>query len=259
MDLHVFLLLAGLGVIAGVIASVVGGAAVLVYPALIASGVPAQFAAAANTVALMPATMLAALSDRSQLPPFNRAFIELVFASVLGSGAGAIVLMLTPGRVFEAIVPLLLGFATVIFALADRIGHHIRKRAAHKGRAIEFDVASLKILLPVSFYGGYFGAGVGVLILAVFSIATGGDYRSANVAKNFVSSLNAMVASGIFIAKGVIAWPQTLALMCGMLAGGLAGSYVARVISPRFARGMVVLVGAALTIVFAKLYWFDPR
>ena len=257
MDLHVIVLLAGIGVVAGMIASIVGGAAVVVYPALIASGLSPQLAAASNLVALMPATMLAALSDRSQLPPFNRAFIELVFASVIGAGAGAMLLMVTPGRVFEIIVPILLGFATVIFALTDRIGAHIRKRAAHKGRTVEFNVSSLKVLLPVSFYGGYFGAGVGVLILAVFSIATGGDYRSANVAKNFVSSLNAMVASAIFIAQGAVAWPQTLSLMAGMIVGGLAGAYVARVIPPRIARAMIVLVGAALTVTFAKLYWFD--
>jgi uncharacterized membrane protein YfcA len=257
MDLHAIALLSGVGVLAGMMASIVGGAAVLVYPALIASGLSPQLAAASNLVALMPATMLAALSDRSQLPPFNRAFVELVFASITGAGAGAILLMNTPGRVFEIIVPILLGFATIIFALADRIGAHIRKRAAHKGREVEFNVSSLKVLLPVSFYGGYFGAGVGVLILAVFSIATGGDYRSANVAKNFVSSLNAMVASGIFIAQGAVAWPQTLSLMAGMICGGLAGAYVARVIPAKVARGMIVVVGAALTIVFAKLYWFD--
>lgn len=257
MDLHTITLLAGVGVLAGMIASIVGGAAVVVYPALIASGLSPQFAAASNMVALMPATMLAALSDRSQLPPFNRGFVELVFASIAGAGAGAILLMLTPGRVFEIIVPLLLGFATVIFALADRIGHHIRKRAAHKGQAVAFDVSSLKVLLPVSFYGGYFGAGVGVLLLAVFSIATGGDYRSANVVKNFVTSLNGFVASMIFIGEGAVAWPQTLSLMAGMICGGLAGAYIARYIPAKIARAMIVLVGAALTIVFAKLYWFD--
>ena len=257
MDLHTIALLAGVGVLAGMIASIVGGAAVVVYPALIASGLSPQFAAASNMVALMPATMLAALSDRSQLPPFNRAFVELVFASIAGAGAGAILQKLTPGRVFEIIVPILLGFATVLFAFADRIGHRIRRRAAHKGREVKFDVSSLKVLLPVSFYGGYFGAGVGVLLLAVFSIATGGDYRSANVAKNFVSSLNGFVASMIFIARGAVAWPQTLSLMAGMVAGGLAGAYVARVIPAKVARGLIVLVGAALTIVFAKLYWFD--
>jgi len=259
MDPHILALLVGVGVLAGMIASIVGGAAVVVYPAMIAAGVPPQFAVASNLVALMPATMLAALSDRSQLPPFNRAFAGLVFASVTGAGAGAILLLLTPQRVFAFLVPLLLGFATVLFAYAERIGGYIRRRAERRGHEVAFDVGSLKVLLPVSFYGGYFGAGVGVLILAVFSIATGGDYRSANVAKNFVSSLNAMVASMIFIAKGAVAWPQTLSLMAGMIAGGLAGAYVARVIPPKLARGMIVLVGAALTITFAKLYWFDGR
>jgi hypothetical protein len=257
MDPHIIALLVGAGVVAGIIASIVGGAAVVVYPALIVAGVPPHLAAASNLVALMPATMLAALSDRSQLPPFNRAFLGLIFASVTGAGAGAVLLMITPGRVFEFLVPLLLGFATVLFALAERIGNWIRKRAEHKGRDVDFDVSSLKVLLPVSFYGGYFGAGVGVLILAVFSIATGGDYRSANVTKNFVSSLNAMVASVIFIAEGAVAWPQTLSMMGGMIVGGLAGAYVARIIPARIARGMIVVVGAALTISFAKIYWFD--
>jgi uncharacterized membrane protein YfcA len=76
------------------------------------------------------------------------------------------------------------------------------------------------------------------------------------VTKNFVSSLNAMVASIIFIAEGAVAWPQTLSLMGGMIAGGLAGAYVARIISARVARGMIIVVGAALTISFAKVYWF---
>ena len=80
------------------------------------------------------------------------------------------------------------------------------------------------MLLPVSFYGGYFGAGVGILILGVFSIATGGDYRSANVAKNFVSSLNGFVASVVFISPGAVVWPQTLALMAGTIFGGVAGA-----------------------------------
>jgi uncharacterized membrane protein YfcA len=259
MDPHTIALLSGIGVLAGMIASIVGGAAVVVYPALIASGLSPQFAAASNMVALMPAVMLAALSDRSQLPKFNRAFVELIVASITGAGAGAILLMLTPGRVFEIIVPILLAFATVIFAFAEHIGRRIRQRAAHKGHEISFNVSSLKVLLPVSFYGGYFGAGVGVLILAVFSIATGGDYRSANVAKNFVTSLNGFVASMIFIAKGAVAWPQTLSLMAGMICGGLAGAYIARYIPAKVARALIVLVGAALTIVFAKMYWFDAR
>lgn len=257
MDLLTTVLLIGAGVLAGILASIVGGAAVVVYPALIVAGVPPQFAVVSNLVALMPATMLAALSDRSQLPPFNRAFIGLIVASVVGAGAGASLLLLTPQRMFTVFVPLLLGFATILFAYAERISAWLRTRAAGRGHDLAFNVASLKMLLPVSFYGGYFGAGVGILILGVFSVATGGDYRSANVAKNFVSSLNGFVASVIFVSQGAVVWPQTLALMAGTVFGGLAGSYIARVIPRHIVRVLVVAVGAALTVTFARRYWFN--
>jgi uncharacterized membrane protein YfcA len=207
-------------------------------------------------VALMPGTMLAALTDRSQLPPFNRDFIALVIASITGAGLGAVVLLLTPARVFTFIVPLLLGFATLLFAYAEQISHWMRERARKRGREISFDVTSLKVLLPVSFYGGYFGAGVGIMILAVCSVATGGDYRSANVTKNFVSSLNGLAAGLLFISQGAVVWPPTLAMMAGMLLGGYLGAHLARIIPRRVIRVLIVAAGGALTIAFARQYWF---
>jgi uncharacterized membrane protein YfcA len=256
MDLFHIALLAGTGIVAGAIASLVGGAAVVVYPALIATGISPQVAAVCNITALTPATLLAALSDRSQLPPFNGDFVKLVVVSVTGAGLGAALLLLTPERMFSGIVPVLLGFATVLFAYADRINAWLRERAAEQGRAIGFKVSSLKMLLPVSFYGGYFGAGIGIMMLGVFSLATGGDYRSANVTKNLVTSLNGIVASTIFISQGAVVWPQTLSLMAGMIGGGLAGAYVARVIPRGVVRVLIVLFGAALTVAFARRYWF---
>lgn len=256
MDLLTTALLVGTGVVSGMIASMVGGAAIVVYPVLIASGISPQIAAVCNLTALTPATMLAALADRSQLPPFNRAFAGLIVASVVGAALGASLLLLTPERLFAVIVPLLLGFATLLFAYSERIGAWMRARAAGRGHAIAFNVGSLKMLLPVSFYGGYFGAGVGILVLAVFSLATGGDYRSANVAKNFVTSLNGFAASVVFATQGAIPWPQTLALMAGSIAGGLAGSHLARVIPRQVVRVLVVAMGAVLTVAFARRYWF---
>jgi len=256
MDFLHILLLAGTGIVAGAIASIVGGAAVVAYPALIATGITPQVAAVCNITALTPATLFAALSDRSQLPPFNREFVKLVVVSVTGAGLGAALLLLTPERMFSGIVPLLLGFATVLFAYADRINAWLRERAAERGHAIGFRVSSLKMLLPVSFYGGYFGAGIGIMMLGVFSLATGGDYRSANVTKNFVTSLNGIVASSIFISQGAVVWPQTLSLMAGMIGGGLAGAYIARIIPRRLVRVLIVLFGGALTVAFARQYWF---
>lgn len=256
MDLTTTIFLAGTGIVAGIIAAMVGGAAVVIYPALIATGVPPHLAAVSNLASIMPATMLAALSDRSQLPPFDRSFLGLIAASIVGAGIGAVCLLLTPERMFAQIVPLLLGFATLLFAYSERISRWLRTRAEGRGHPIAFNVASLKVVLPVSFYGGYFGAGVGILMLGVFSLATGGDYRSANVAKNFVSSLNGLAATLVFATHGAVLWPQTLALAAGTIGGGLVGAYVARIIPRNVIRVLIVAVGAVLTLAFAQRYWF---
>lgn len=216
MDILTIAFLAGAGVIAGIIAAMVGGAAVVIYPALIATGVPPHLAAVSNLASIMPATMLAALSDRSQLPPFDRSFLGLIAASIVGAGIGAVCLLLTPERMFAQIVPLLLGFATLLFAYSERISRWLRTRAEGRGHPIAFNVASLKVVLPVSFYGGYFGAGVAILMLGVFS----------------------------------------LALAAGTIGGGLVGAYVARIIPRNVIRVLIVVVGAVLTIAFAQRYWF---
>ena len=255
MDIFTIVLLAGTGVVAGIIATIVGGAAVVIYPALIATGVPPQLAAVCNLASIVPATMLAALADRTQLPPFNRAFVGLIIASIVGAGLGAVLLVSTPDQMFAQIVPLLLGFATLLFAYSERISRWLRARAEGRGHAIAFNFASLKVILPVSLYGGYFGAGVGILMLGVFSLATGGDYRAANVAKNFVSSLNGFAATLVFASHGAVLWPQTLALAAGTIFGGLIGAYVARIIPRNVVRVLIVVVGAALTVAFARRYW----
>jgi uncharacterized protein len=256
LDLATAALLAGAGVFAGLIATVVGGAAVVVYPAMIAAGVPPQPAVVGNLIALLPATLVAALADYTQLPPLNRAFFSLVAISIVGAAAGAVLLLVTPPEAFQKLVPLLLGFATVLFAYAERIGLWLRRRAERRGHELTFSVSSLKILLPVSFYGGYFGAGAGILLLGVFSLATGGNYRSANVAKNLVAALNSVAATCIFISQDAVLWPQTIALMLGTTAGGFIGSHVARVLPKHVIHVLVIVAGVALTISFAWRYWF---
>ena len=256
MTLHIILLLFAAGVAGGMLSSMVGGAAVVTYPALIAAGIPPLAATVCNITAATPGVLFAALSDYRQLPPFNRAFVGMLLASIIGAGAGALLLLVTPERVFEILVPILLGFATLLFAFAQQAGDWLRAHAARRGRDIAFSVTSLKMLLPVSFYNGYFGAGVGVLMLGVMSVATGGDYRSANVAKNLVGGLNGIAAIAIFIAKGSVIWPQTLALMAGCIAGGVAGSFLARLVPRNAMRIAVVVIGALLTVAFARRYWF---
>ena len=257
MTLHTILILFATGIVGGVMASLVGGASVITFPVLLATGLSPVVATASNLVAVSPGNFLAAMADRKQLPPFNRAFVGLITASVLGALAGAVLLMVTPVRLFEVLIPLLLGFATVLFAFSGRITQWLRARTlARGGGAPRMSVTSIPMLLPVSVYGGYFGAGVGVLLLGVLSVATGGDYRSANVAKNLVTSLNTLVASICFIANGAVSWPPTLAMMAGCVIGGYCGAHLARVIPQGVMRIVVVVVGAALTAAFAWRYWF---
>jgi uncharacterized membrane protein YfcA len=264
MDLlHIVLLLIA-GIVGGAISALAGGAAIITFPVLLATGISPVLATTSNMVALAPGNFFAALYDRSQLPPLGRSFAAMVIASIVGALAGASLLLLTPERVFEVLVPLLLGFATVLFATAGRISAFLRAHAEARdqarGQAIGPGEArwtnTIAWLLPVSMYGGYFGAGVGVLLLGVMSIGTGGEYRSANVAKNLVTSLNTVVVSTFFAVRGVVAWPQALTMMAGALIGAIIGARIAQVVPNSVARVMVVVVGAVLTVAFAWRYWF---
>ena len=254
MDLLHGVLLVAAGVVGGIIAALAGGAAVITFPALLAAGLPPVVATASNTTALVPGLFLAAIYDRSQLPPFDRSFIAMALAAVAGSLVGAALLVLTPERMFSALVPLLLGFATVLFAYAGRISGWLAARTAAGGKTRR-PIHSVAAMLPVSIYGGYFGAGLGVLMLGVLSVGTAGDYRSANVAKNLLTAVNSTAATFIFAAQGVLAWPATLLMMLGTLVGGLIGARLAQVMPNDAARALVVFVGALLTAVFAWRYW----
>jgi uncharacterized membrane protein YfcA len=250
---HIILLVAA-GIVGGIISSLVGGAALVTYPALLSIGLPPTVATVCNLVALTPGNFLAALYDRGRLPALDRAFVGLVVASLTGALFGAGFLLVTPERVFAYLIPVLMAFATVLFAFAGYISAWLRKRAA--GAGTQQWTHSMSVIFPVSFYGGYFGAGVGVLLIGVLSIGSGGDYRSANTTKNLVTSLNSFVASCVFMTQGAVWWMPTLLMMGGALAGALVGARIAQVVPHAVMRVAVTVVGALLTIAFAWRYWF---
>jgi hypothetical protein len=253
MDLLHSALLFGAGILGGVISSIAGGAALFTLPALLAAGLPPAVAVAVNTTALTPSLFLAAFYERAQLRPFGRALIATVAAAVAGGFIGAALLMLTPRRLFEVLVPLLLGFATVLFAFAGRISTWLSVRAGSTGGARL--PSSVSVMLPVSIYGGYFGAGLGVLVLGILSVGTAGDYRSANATKNLVTGFNSIAAVTIFAAQGAVSWPAAALMTAGTLIGSFAGIRLAQVMSNAVARLLVVAVGVLLTAAFAWRYW----
>ncbi len=257
MDLPTSLMLLAAGVAGGMLSALVGGASLILFPAMLAAGVPPIMAVASNTTAITPGNFLAAMADRSQLPKMDRAFIALLLTSLVAATGGAIILMKTPERVFELLVPLLLGFGTLLFAYARPIGAWLGRLSFRKGGAtLHPNAVGIAMIIPVSIYGGYFGAGVGVLLIAALSVANGGDYRAANVTKNLVGSLNNLVAAVVFAAQGAIAWTPALLVAAGGIAGGLAGAHVARILPLAAARWLVIAFGALLTAIYAWRYWF---
>jgi uncharacterized protein len=242
--------------VGGVLSALAGGASLVLFPAMLAAGVPPVMAVASNTTAIMPGNFLAALADRSQLPKFDRAFIVLLVVSLIAATAGAILLLLTPERLFELLVPLLLGFGTLLFAYAKPIGAWLGRLSFGTSKTTLHPKAiGLGMIVPVSIYGGYFGAGVGVLLIAALSVANGGHYRAANVTKNLVSSLNSLVAALVFASQGTVAWIPTLLVAIGGIGGGLAGAHLARILPVGAARGLVFGFGALLTGIYAWRYW----
>jgi uncharacterized protein len=246
------LMLFGAGLAGGVVTAVVGGASLITFPALLAAGLPAIVANASNTVALTPGNLVAGLADLERLPRWDRSLVGLMVVCIAGSVAGAALLLLTPEKAFTAVVPLLIGFATILFALSGRIRLWILSRGASSATGPGF--GSL-LFAPVAVYGGYFGAGMSVMLLALLSVSRTDEFRAINVLKNLLSGLTSLVAVGVFVFQGVVVWPPTVVVMAGAAIGGFLGGRLVRVIPPESMRWTVIAVGTVLTVVYAWRYW----
>ncbi|HEX2437584.1 MAG TPA: sulfite exporter TauE/SafE family protein [Methylomirabilota bacterium] len=253
MDGTSVLMLFAAGLAGGVVTAIVGGASLITFPAMLAAGLPAIIANASNTVAMSPGNLIAAVADLERRPRWDRSFVGLALICIGGSIGGALLLLATPAAAFTAVVPALIGFATILFALSGRIRQWIVARRTRA--AASHERLSLLLFVPVAVYGGYFGAGMSVMLLALLSVSRGDDFRTANVLKNLLSGLTGLVAVVVFIERGVVDWPPTLAMMAGALAGGFLGGRLVRVLPPRLVRWIVIGVGSVLTVIYAWRYW----
>jgi len=250
------LMLFSAGVGGGILSGLIGGAALVTFPALLAAGLPPVNAAVSNLFSLMPANAAVVYAERALLPPFGRTMLLLVVSMAVGSVIGATLLLLTPGRTFEILVPLLLGFATLLLAFSPQLSAWFRARSLRRAGAEPGFGATVKPMLPVAIYGGYFGAGLGVMILGILMVATRGDYRSANVLKNVLIGVNTGVAAAVFTTGGAVYWAPTLTMMAGAAFGGLIAGRLARVVPARAMRVAVVVMGVVLTATYTWRYWF---
>jgi len=242
---------------AGVVNSVAGGGSLLSFPAAVACGLPPLIANATNAVALTPGSVASAFAYRRELSRDRAALRVLLPPAFAGGLVGSILLLYTPQAVFDTIVPLL-----VLFATALMLVQNLRPRRVAGGgeagsawvlpRSTGFAVV-LQFLVGV--YGGYFGAGMGIMMLALLDRLGGADIHGMNGVKSVLSAAINAIATVAFVLARAIDYRVALIMAAGAIAGGLAGASWARRLKPVIVRWGVVAIGLALSAVLAWRRW----
>jgi len=244
--------LAGLfvaAVVAGAINSVAGGGSLISFPSLVAFGQPAILANATNTAALWPGTLSSAVAYRRDTLFHRDLLLTLLVPSMVGGLLGAVVLVITPPELFDHVVPFLVLFATLLFAMRDVIARWTNAAADGEehvttaGRAWGFLFQFL-----VATYGGYFGAGIGILMLGSLSVMGLRDIHRMNGLKTVLGTLINVIAFAFFALKGLVVWNLALLMAVGAIAGGWIGARTARRIDQRWLRAFIIAVGVVVSV-----------
>lgn len=231
--------------VAGAMNAMAGGGSFLTLPALVYAGVPPVAANATGTAALLPGYASSAYAFRRDIRPVAGIGVGRLAAVGLAGGlAGAALLLLTPDRVFRAVVPWLLLAATALFAFGGRLSAGLRRRGAG-GRG-----ATLAGLFAVSVYGGYFNGGLGILLLAQLGLSGLDDLNAMNGLKSLLSAVLTAVAVATYAAGGAVHWPAAAVMVPAAVAGGYLGARLARRIPPGALRAGIVAVGLCMAAAF---------
>jgi uncharacterized protein len=237
------------GVIGGAINSVAGGGTLISFPALIAFGVPSIIANATNTAAVCPGSISSALAYRHDMPAGGGLLWTLILPSLFGGLVGAVVLAVTPESLFAHIVPFLILFATLLFGTRDYIArlfnfdHNRGEQVSSAGRVWGFCFQFF-----VAAYGGYFGAGIGILMLASLSLMGFRDIHRMNAIKTVLASIINGTALVYFILHRLIAWPLAILMAVGAVIGGYLGAHFAKGVDQKILRPFIVAVGLLVSL-----------
>jgi uncharacterized protein len=229
--------------LAGAMNSVAGGGSFLSFPALIFAGVPSIPANATNSAAMWVGTIGGARGYWVDVKPHKRLLYSVAAVSSIGALIGACLLLLTPATTFNRLIPWLLLFATIVFAASPLLTKPHQGDPEHQGW-------QLVVQFLVSIYGGYFGAGMGILMLAVLSFSGLPSFNSTNGMKNVLSVAINGVALIPFLIARVVDWRFALPMCVMALLGGYFGAKFFRRISQKAARAIVITIGVVMTIVF---------
>jgi uncharacterized membrane protein YfcA len=237
------------GVLGGALNSVAGGGSFIAFPALLFSGVPPIPANATNTIALWTGAAASGGAYRKRLDVPRQVMIPLLTASLIGGVTGAFLLLRTPANTFMRVLPWLTLGATLLFAFGKKIAGGRRSVIEHETSAGALMGATL-FQLCVGVYGGYFGGGMGIVMLAMLAALGMTDIHAMNALKSVMGSVINGVAVVTFIIAGAIYWRHGIVMILGAIAGGYLGAHYAMKLPQVWIRWFVVLVGAGMTVYF---------
>jgi uncharacterized membrane protein YfcA len=246
LEIHIVLMIAGAGFLAGVQNALAGGGSFITFPALLLAGLNPLSANMTSTLALFPSQSTAAYAGRKlagDVGPLT--FRQMFIISCIGGVLGAVLLLHTPPSFFARLVPWLVLFATSVFAWGS-----FRKQPQGSTQGAASAVPRWVLIVAqscIAVYGGYFGGGIGFLMLAALTIA-GQEIRIAAATKNVLAMAMNAAATLIFATSNLISWPAAVALCAGGIVGGLCGGWLIYRLPPKFMRGFVVAVGCVLTV-----------
>lgn len=233
----------------GAVNALAGGGTLITFPILTAVGLPVVAANMTNTVALCPGYLGGTLAQRQDLRGQEARLWRFLPAAVLGGLVGALLLQVTSEHVFRFLVPYLILLGTLLLALQPRMRLWLDHRAERRGSRVS-DGWGLPAVGVATVYGGYFGAGLGVITLAVLGLALKDSLTRLNALKQAISLATNVAAAVFFVFSGKVVWPAAVVMFLGSLAGGSLGGRLAGRVKPALLRQIVVAIGLVVAVVY---------
>jgi uncharacterized protein len=235
----------------GTVNAIAGGGSLITFPTLVACGIDPIAASAINTVALCPGYLGAALAQRADMVGQKPRALRILPAAAVGGVIGAYLLMHTSAKAFDVVVPFLLLAAVILLGAQDRLRAYLAKRSP-QGQSL---ITATILVALASIYGGYFGAGLGIIVLGVLGVVIDDEFKRLNAFKQFTTLVVNATAAIAFVIIAPLDWTIVLVMAVTSLVGGVIGGAIANRVSATALRSIVMVVGAAVSaIYFAKLF-----
>lgn len=245
-----FLLVGLAAVAAGIINALAGGGTLLTFPTLVATGLPAVVANVTNTIALCPGYIGGILAQSNDLRDQKSRLWIFIPAGAVGGFIGGFLLLISGEKLFQDLVPILILLASGLLAVQDLLKAWLLKRAQQNGKgSLSTKLAAIPVGLS-AIYGGYFGAGLSVIVLAVIGLVLDDSLTRLNALKQAIAFSANAAAAILFIFSGKVVWPVALVMAAGALLGGNLGGRLAGRVKPGVLRGIVVCIGVAVGIIY---------